>query len=158
MMKQVPDYKDMKEELTQEDQNHHQKTLCFDVKNVLVRKIDLRDLEEINMLRDCTNFEEFVIINTVVQADEDSSGEFDNERQRKHINKLLQRNETFIKQVVQDFGKPTVEVQECCENKQQGKMCICNLELYQIRPFTFELLRSIQPFFELIAFSKMPFH
>ena len=97
MMKQVPDYKDMKEELTQEDQNHHQKTLCFDVKNVLVRKIDLRDLEEINMLRDCTNFEEFVIINTVVQADDDSSGEFDNERQRKHINKLLQRNETFIK-------------------------------------------------------------
>ena len=70
---------------------------CVDVKNVLVRKIDLRDLEEINMLRDCTNFEEFVIINTVVQADEDSSGEFDNERQRKHINKLLQRNETFIK-------------------------------------------------------------
>ena len=64
---------------------------------MLVRKIDLRDLEEINMLRDCANFEEFVIINTVVQADDDSSGEFDNERQRKHINKLLQRNETFIK-------------------------------------------------------------
>jgi hypothetical protein len=37
-------------------------------------------------------------------------------------------------------------------------MCLCNKELYQIRPFTFELLRSIQPFFELIAFSNLPFH
>ena len=37
-------------------------------------------------------------------------------------------------------------------------MCLCNKDLYQVRPFTYELLRSIQPFFELIAFSKMPFH
>ena len=81
-MKQVPDFKDMKEELTQEDKNHHQRTLCFVVQNVLVRKIDLRDLEEINMLRDCSNFEEFVIVNTVAQADDDSSGEFNLERQR----------------------------------------------------------------------------
>lgn len=62
------------------------------MQNVLVRKINLRDLEEINMLKDCTNFEEFIIVNTVEQADEDSSGEFDHESQRDHINKLLQMN------------------------------------------------------------------
>jgi hypothetical protein len=55
-----------------------------------VRKIDIRDLEEINMIKECTNFEEFIIVNSVVQADDDSSGEYDHERQKKHIEKLLE--------------------------------------------------------------------
>ena len=78
MMKSIPDIKDMKEELMQEDQNHHHKTLCFDIVNVLVRKINIEDPEEINLLKDVTNYEQFVIVETEKEADDDdSSGEFD---------------------------------------------------------------------------------
>ena len=39
----------------------------------------------------------------------------------------------------------------------QGRLCICTKEIYQIRPYTFEILRSLQPFFEIVATSSMPY-
>jgi len=36
-------------------------------------------------------------------------------------------------------------------------MCSCQFNFYKIRPYTFELLNAIHPFFEVIAISKMPF-
>ena len=35
-------------------------------------------------------------------------------------------------------------------------MCICNLIIYQIRPCAYDFLRAIHPFFEIIAFSRLP--
>jgi hypothetical protein len=41
---------------------------------------------------------------------------------------------------------------KCCDKD----ICLCHIFVYLIRPYTFEILRALQPFFELIAYSKMP--
>jgi hypothetical protein len=41
----------------------------------------------------------------------------------------------------------------CCEKKGQDE-CICDLYVFRIRPYTYEMLRAIQPFFEIVVFSK----
>ena len=33
--------------------------------------------------------------------------------------------------------------------------CVCHILAYKIRPYAFELLRALQPFFEIIVFSQM---
>ena len=42
----------------------------------------------------------------------------------------------------------------CCEHKGTDK-CICDLLVYLVRPYTYEILRAIQPFFEIVVFSKL---
>ena len=42
----------------------------------------------------------------------------------------------------------------CCEFKGTDR-CICDLMVYLVRPYTYEILRAIQPFFEIVVFSKL---
>lgn len=42
----------------------------------------------------------------------------------------------------------------CCSRKGTDE-CICDFLVYQVRPYTYEILRAIQPFFEIVVFSKM---
>lgn len=42
----------------------------------------------------------------------------------------------------------------CCEHENTSD-CVCDVFVYKIRPYTFEFLRAIQPFFEILIFSKM---
>lgn len=34
--------------------------------------------------------------------------------------------------------------------------CLCNRQLYRVRSYTYDFLRAIQPFYELVAISRMP--
>jgi hypothetical protein len=34
--------------------------------------------------------------------------------------------------------------------------CVCNTEVYKIRPYALQLLRAIRPFLEVIAFTYWP--
>ena len=43
----------------------------------------------------------------------------------------------------------------CCSMAQNYKICQCDYQIYQIRPYTFEILRAILPFFEIIAISNI---
>ena len=36
------------------------------------------------------------------------------------------------------------------------KPCLCNQQLYRVRSYTYDFLRAIKPFYEIICFSKMP--
>jgi hypothetical protein len=46
-MYDLPHFEETKKDLYQEDSNSKQKTLCFDVENVLIRKVELTDLEQL---------------------------------------------------------------------------------------------------------------
>ena len=46
---------------------------------------------------------------------------------------------------------------DCCVLGRKGLDCICNTILYKIRPYAFDMLRAIQPFYEVIATSNMSF-
>ena len=37
-----------------------------------------------------------------------------------------------------------------------NKPCLCNQQLYRVRSYTYDFLRAIKPFYEIICFSKMP--
>jgi hypothetical protein len=53
----------MRKELIQEDINYDQKTLCLDIENIFVRKVNIKEIEELNMLREFTKFEDYIIVN-----------------------------------------------------------------------------------------------
>jgi hypothetical protein len=64
MMKSIPNYSELKSELYKEDLYKQMKTLCFDIESVFVRKINLKDFEELNNLKTCEDFgSNYVIIN-----------------------------------------------------------------------------------------------
>ena len=56
---------DFKQELVQEDECYHKKTLCFDVQNILVRRVNIIDPTEIEMLKNCTHYKDFIVVNTL---------------------------------------------------------------------------------------------
>ena len=47
MMKSIPNFSELKSELYKEDLYKTMKTLCFDIESVFVRKVDLKDYEEL---------------------------------------------------------------------------------------------------------------
>lgn len=61
-MQAVPQYNDMRFELSQEDSNIGQKTLCIDVENILIRKVNIFDNEDQNMLRNAICYEDYIIV------------------------------------------------------------------------------------------------
>lgn len=44
----------------------------------------------------------------------------------------------------------------CCPYYKTKKCHCCQFLVYQVRPYAFDFLRAISPFFEIIAFSKIP--
>ena len=73
--------------------------------NVLVRKVDLNEIEEINLLKETTNYTDYIIVDRVPVDSEDSE-QYSYEQHRTFIDSMLKRNETFIKQVVTDYHSP----------------------------------------------------
>ena len=61
---------------------------------------------------------------------------------------MIKKNKSFIEHVTNDFQSSFILQDSnvdfpsglCSKNNQEGKLNIRNKELYQIRPFTFELL------------------
>ena len=44
-----------------------------------------------------------------------------------------------------------------CKRPKFGQVCVCKMMIYQIRPYTFEFLSAIQPFYEIMAISNIEF-
>ena len=45
-----------------------------------------------------------------------------------------------------------------CRKPKIGHVCVCKMKVFQIRPYTLEILSAIQPFFEIVAISRMHFN
>ena len=52
----------MRFELSQEDSNMGQKTLCIDVENIMIRRVNIFDAEEQNMLKNTRAYEDYIIV------------------------------------------------------------------------------------------------
>ena len=98
-------------------------TLCIDLENVLLARIDLNDKDDVDRFESCPDIEKNFII--------------------------LKKDK--IKDP-KECSDPT-----CSKKKIIGKFCVCNLQIYNIRPHAFELIGAIWPFFELVAISRMRF-
>ena len=61
-MTSVDGFEDTKLELIQEDNQLDKKTLCFDIENIFIRKINIRDQEELNILKDIpdSQYEDYI--------------------------------------------------------------------------------------------------
>ena len=44
---------------------------------------------------------------------------------------------------------------DCCQIKKLKLKCICGYTLYKVRPYVYEILRALQPFFEIVAVSNI---
>lgn len=44
----------------------------------------------------------------------------------------------------------------CCNLSQKKMACVCKKVIYELRPYTFEILTSSQIFFEIIVYSELP--
>ena len=42
----------------------------------------------------------------------------------------------------------------CCDHSGTQE-CVCEIMVYQVRPYAYDILRAIQPFFEIVVFSRM---
>jgi hypothetical protein len=59
---------------------------------------------------------------------------------------------------VEEEKQPEKQMRTCCSIGKLGKLCLCDKILYKIRPYTFEIIRAIQPFFEIIAISDLAYN
>ena len=57
-----------------------------------------------------------------------------------------------MKRDKKDGKKESLDEEICCDNQDN---CICDYIVFQVRPYTYEILRAIQPFFEILVFTKM---
>ena len=48
------------------------------------------------------------------------------------------------------------DILHCCNLAKHKIKCLCGFTLYKVRPYVYEILRALQPFFEIIALSNMP--
>ena len=63
-MTSIQNFDELKSELYKEDIYKKMKTLCFDIESVFIRKINLKDIEELTTLKQCQNYEDnYVLIN-----------------------------------------------------------------------------------------------
>mgnify|MGYP006108946689 FL=1 len=71
IMKNIPNFSELKSELYKEDIYKTMKTLCFDIENVFIRKVDLKDFEELQTLKNTENYGcNYVLIDRSVEIDE----------------------------------------------------------------------------------------
>lgn len=44
----------------------------------------------------------------------------------------------------------------CLKREKINDVCSCKLNIYNIRPYSFEIIGAIHPFFEIVGISKLP--
>ena len=91
--------------------------------------------------------------------------EVDSEESIYEIRKTLQRHQDTMSQLIENYDSNREESKDeqcpkknCCKLGQNSKLCLCYKVIFKIRPYTLDMIRAIQPFFEMIAISNMPYN
>ena len=106
-------------------------TVIIDIEHTFVTLIEIKNKEELDAIKEYDNFHsDYIVI-------------------KKNVGKKSKKDKkSNSKEKVID------EPDFCCEHKGTDR-CICDLMVYLVRPYTYEILRAIQPFFEIVVFSKL---
>lgn len=102
--------------------------MVIDIENTLVTLIDIRNKQELDSIKSNENFEVDYII---MKKQQKAKSKKEKEKSRSNSRDV-----------------------NCCEHKDTDS-CICEVLVYQVRPYTYEFLRAIQPFFEIVVFSRL---
>jgi hypothetical protein len=73
-------------------------------------------------------------------------------KSRSDLNQLIARENFKDTHIMVDM-KMFASQGLCCLFK-GSEQCICHINVYKIRPYTYDLLRAVQPFYEIICCSK----
>ena len=71
---------------------------------------------------------------------------------------LLRESEDFSSNyiVVNQSKHFTKQCNQCENQVRQKQICMCKLAIYRVRPYTYEFLRGIISYFEIIIASNIP--
>ena len=112
------------------------------------------------------DYDKYIIVNKKQTVELKNEGSHDETTIFDKIEEKLKQNKSQIQQLINNYDNTQTQIiqeeeigipTDCCNLGKKGRFCICNKSLYQIRPYTFEILRAIQPFFEVVGMSHIPF-
>ena len=132
LFKKISNFKETRKELFKEDFYKNMKTICFDIENVFIRKVNLQESEELNLLSQTEEHElRYILIkHEILESDSDA---LDREQEEMKGLKKLEINKLKIQQLIRNYGEKS-EFEEskgnCCTLGDQGKLCLCNHSLY----------------------------
>ena len=130
-MLEFTNFKKLQKEIKQDEVYRGLQTIIIDIENTLVTLIDVKNKHELDQIKEQENFNsDYIII-------------------KKNVSKRVKKDKKGNKII-----EPDVQEEICCELK-GTEDCLCDLLVYQVRPYTYEILRAIQPFFEIVVFSKI---
>lgn len=66
-------------------------------------------------------------------------------------------DENFIIIKKEKIANPRLCISDTCSKRKVNGICACYLQVFNIRPHTFELIGAIRPFFEIVGISKLSF-
>ena len=96
MLKKVDDFKLMQNELAKDDVNLGHKTLCIDIENIFVRKVNIMEVEELNMLFEIQKYDYYILVDHNAGDEESEEDKEDNEEEKEeksnHITNKLEIN------------------------------------------------------------------
>lgn len=132
---------------------------------MFIRKVNLNDNDEVQLLLNTPDYDTSYILIHNYPSDPEERYKLNTEcnAPKKGLDNLHE-NKLQLQEIMKNYnpqspdqstGKGKHKVGNCCPLGQQGKLCLCNYSLYQVRPYTYEILRAIQPFFEIVAVSNM---
>ena len=130
MMIEFKNFKKLQKEIKQDEVYRGLQTVIIDIENTFITLIEVRNKEELDQIKELENFaSDYILI-------------------KKNVSKKSKKDKRGSK------SKDEEDIDICCEHKGTEK-CICDLLVYLVRPYTYEILRAIQPFFEIVVFSKL---
>ena len=87
----------MRHELMKDDVYLNQKTLCIDIENIFVRKVNILDAEELSILIEIQKYDYYILVDQNLERHEES--EEDSEVNSTVTNKL-ETNQKLISEIV----------------------------------------------------------
>jgi hypothetical protein len=78
----------MRDELIQDDINSRQKTLCIDIENIFIRKVNILEIEELNMLIEIQKYDYYILVDQNPLEESKSGSDEDSRVSGIVINKL----------------------------------------------------------------------
>jgi hypothetical protein len=117
MMLEFKNFKKLQKEIKQDEVYRGLQTVIIDIENTFVTLIEVKNKEELDIIKEYENFHsDYIII-------------------KKNVSKKSKKEKSKGK-------SDDIESDICCEFK-GSERCICDLLVYLVRPYTYEILRAI---------------
>lgn len=141
----------------------------MDIENVLVRRVNILDIEDMNNLKEVAEadgkFYDYILVDKLAwkpdiveesesitiykirkilqQHQENMMELIENYEKIKEFDRIANELEDVLHHINVEEEKQPEKKKTCCSIGKLGKLCLCDKILYKIRPYTFEIIRAI---------------